>query len=130
MSAEFRRNFVLLVMAATSIPITIIEVILHVGFPIICISVVSVLLGATYAWRRSRSTQSTSKRFSRLVECSLILFVGAIFGVTLSLKEGWRWVDLWYVGFPFAFACFPLWYAFKIRRSTVIQTPESKQQRE
>ena len=110
------RKAVVLAMGATAAALILVGSMLRVGFLFILVGVISILLGIVYYWRRSDPSRVTTRPFWLLLECSLIFFGGAAYGVMQSCRDGWHWSDVFALAFPIGLGIYLLWFALRIRR--------------
>lgn len=105
-------------MAATAVALIFVGSIFRIRFLIILLAIISILLCIVYFWKRSDPSRGTKKAFWYALECSLVFFGGAAYGVMQSYRDGWHWSNVLALAFPVGLGVYSLWFALRLRRKS------------
>jgi hypothetical protein len=111
-------SWLALVMAASAVLIIFASnPFLHISRFSVIVVIASVLLCAAFVQTRSYFHFRPTPRAMRWIVLggSLLFLCGALHGVFQSLREGWRWSDLYFV-LPTVLGFYFLWITFRIWR--------------
>ncbi len=111
-----RYSFVIIVYVVAATLVTVSALALHFRTLYLVASVLAIVIGGVYAWRRFATPSKPGSSFAVFVRGSLIFFGGAAYGVTLWYHDGWQWSGCLYALYPLAIAGLLLWVAFRMRR--------------